>query len=791
MKILSPFLKSLAALFSALLTALLLAVCVAIGLFLYYGEQLPATNHVTQATINEPLRIYTANGELIRSFGGKLRLPVTYEQIPQILIEAFLAAEDDRFFQHPGVDYQGLARAALNLVATGSKSQGGSTITMQLARNMYLSRERTFTRKFKEIILALRLESRLGKRQILALYLNNVYLGSGTFGVGAAAKVYYDKEVDELTLAQAATIAGLPKAPSLDNPRHDPERARSRRAYVLGRMLHNELIDQAAYEQAMAQPIVTAERGASERFRGADYIAEMVRREMIERYGDEVYSQGYRVYTTINIGRQSAAVHALRDNLLAYDARHGWRGAQKTLPEEVLSDDKALQQALAEHAAIGSLLPAAVLATEGAQMTLATHKHGDITLGAAANPWLKRGAAADSLVSPGDIVWLRQTEAEDKPWQLAQIPEVQGALIALNPMTGAVQALVGGFAFKLSNFNRAVEAYRQPGSAIKPFIYAAALANGFTAASLINDAPVVYGTSSGAWRPENYGRGIHGPTRLREGLVHSRNLMTIRLLRAVGIGNTIDFLTRFGLPRERMPRNLTLALGTPTFTPMQMAAGLAVMANGGYRVMPYLIDRIENARGELVFQAEPAVVCQQATGCDPLLEAHTQAELDAPWAPRVIAADTAYIIGDIMRDVIQRGTGGGARVLGRNDLSGKTGTTNDMVDAWFTGFNSRLVAVAWVGFDNPHTLGARETGARAALPIWVDFMRIALQGVPESIMPRPDEIVNVRINPHTGQKALDGGGIAEIFSRDAAPTAKEARTHREFDPTEEPPDRLF
>lgn len=793
----SRVLKAFEILFAGLLSAALLAVCVAVGMFLYFDAQLPAANHAAQLDFNEPLRVYTADGKLMRTYGIKARRPVTYEQIPQILVDAFVAAEDDRFFEHPGVDYQGIIRAAINLVLTGTKSEGGSTITMQLARNLYLTPKRTYVRKIKEIILALKLESKLTKQQILTLYLNKIYLGSGAYGVGAAAAIYYDKKIGELTLAQAAMLAGLPKAPTTYSPLNNPELARERRGYVLHRMLATGKIDRAAYERAMAKPVTTVTHDTDERFQAGDYVAEMVRQKMLARYGESAYTEGFRVYTTVTSERQRAALRALRNDLLAYDARHAWRGAQASVSAEVLADHERLMQALQQRPEVGRLVPAAVTQVSGDTMTLVTRHYGRVVLDANDNPWLSPDGAAAELVARGDLVWLVKDDGTQSPWELAQVPEVDGALVALDPDTGAVEALVGGFAFNLTQFNRAVDAYRQPGSAIKPFIYAAALANGFTTASLINDAPVVYGVYSEdqAWRPENYGHSIHGPTRLREGLVHSRNLMTIRLLRAIGIGTGIDYLARFGLPRERMPHDLTLALGSATFSPMQMATGYAVMANGGYRVQPYLIAKVVADNGKVVYQATPQVACQQADGCvNPTAQGFKVSQTlpsGRERAPRAITAANAYLIGDIMRDVINRGTGAAAQVLGRSDLSGKTGTTDNTVDAWFVGFNAELVAVSWVGFDNPHTLGNGETGAHAALPMWIDFMRQALEGVPKSIMPRPENIVTVTIDPQTGQRALDGSGMAEIFTRSEAPTVEEARTYRGYDPSAPVPGRLF
>lgn len=804
MKVFSVPLKALVVVFAGLLTAALLATCVAIGMFLYFDAQLPSAGHTESLDFSEPLRIYTADGKLIRRYGIKTRLPVTYDEIPHVLVEAIVAAEDDRFFEHPGVDYQGILRAAINLVITGTKSQGGSTITMQLARNLYLSPKRTYVRKIKEIILALKLESKLSKQRVLELYLNKIYLGSGAYGVAAAAKIYYDEKLSELTLAQAAMIAGLPKAPTTYSPLNHPELARQRRAYVLGRMLEIGKISQGAYKQAMAQPVIAAPQPGSakdERVE-ADYVAEMVREKMIARYGEKAYTEGYKVYTTITSDRQHAAMTAVRHGLVAYDGRHEWRGARTSLAPEVLADSDALKRVLAELPEAGWLVPAAVMAVEGDHMLLQTRQYGRIKLGANDNPWLDPGDAAAQLASRGDVLRLLHENDPDDEWELAQIPQVQGALVSLDADTGAIEAIVGGFDFGLSEFNRATDAYRQPGSAIKPFIYATALANGFTAASLINDAPVVYGVYSqdteDDWRPENYSHNIHGPTRLREGVVHSRNLMTVRLLRAVGIGTAVDYLARFGLPRDHMPRDLTLALGSATFTPLQMATGYAVMANGGYRVTPYLIDKIVGDGGNIVYQATPEVACQQPDGCSRLQlpgsgEAQQVAHTSTPkhdLAPRVITADNAYIISDIMRDVINRGTGGAARVIGRSDLSGKTGTSDNTTNAWFVGFNAELVAVTWVGFDRPRTLGWGETGAHAALPIWINYMRQALAGVPKSLMPRPENIVQVLIEPQTGQRALDGSGMAEIFKRGTQPTVQEARTYRGFNPADAS-DRLF
>ncbi|KEZ79255.1 penicillin-binding protein 1A [Salinisphaera hydrothermalis] len=777
-------------LLAGLLSAITLAVCVVAGVYLYFGPQLPDAGDIGQTQFNEPLRVYTADHKLIGEYGTERRKPVTYDEIPKQQVDAFVAAEDDRFWEHPGVDYQGLMRAVIHLVTTGRKTQGGSTITMQLARNLYLSDAKTYTRKIKEMILALRLESKLTKKQIMELYLNKIYLGERAYGIGAAAQVYYNKPLDKLDLAQRAMLAGLPKAPSAFNPIVNPTRAKQRRDYVLRRMHALGFIDDAAWKQARNAPI-TAGEGSDQKNPAryeARYIAEMVRQDMVARYGDKAYTGGYSVVTTIRSKRQREADHALRKDLLAYDARHGWHGPEKTLDSSTMKDSKAVQDALDDMTTRGGLVPAVVLSTDGQTVHLQTGQYGKVSIGASQIPWLHGNKAASSLVSRGDVVRLAYTGAKDKDkqWTLAEIPKVQGALVAMDPHTGGIEALVGGFDFGLSKFNRAVQARRQPGSSFKPFLYSAALANGFTAATIVNDAPVVYQGSGldDSWRPQNYSGTIHGPTRLREGLVHSLNLVSIRVLRRVGIGTAIDYISKFGLPANQMPHNLSLALGSATFSPLQMATAYSVLANEGYQVKPYYISKITNGRGKVVFQAKPKVACDEVSNC-PALTDTSGADDTSRLAPHVIKSDNAYIVGDMMRDVIKHGTGRGALKLGRNDLSGKTGTTNHQIDAWFSGFNANLVTVTWVGFDKLKPMGHAETGAHAALPMWTDFMGAALSGQPEAIPPKPDDIETVQINPQTGQRALNGGGIPEIFRKGHAPTVEQARHSGKHDSSNE------
>lgn len=767
---------------AGLLSAATLAICVVAGVYLYFGPQLPDAGDIGQLQFNEPLRIYTADHKLIGKYGTERRIPVTYDEIPSQQVDAFVAAEDDRFFEHPGVDYQGIIRAVVHLVTTGRKTQGGSTITMQLARNLYLTRDKTYVRKIKEMILALRLESKLSKQQIMELYLNKIYLGERAYGVGAAAQTYYHKSLKQLDLAQAAMVAGLPKAPSAFNPMANAKRAMQRRNYVLGRMHELGSIDDDAYQRAKNAPLTAGkfdgEDDQSDVRYNARYVSEMVRQDMVARYGDDAYTGGYTVTTTLNAERQKAADKALRKDLLAYDARHGWHGPEKTLDDQTMGDPEARQEALDDMTERGGLVPAVVTSVKGSSMQLTTAEYGDVSLTAGQIPWLASGHAASKLASRGDVVRLAYTGAKDKSrqWTLAEIPKVQGALVAMNPHTGGIEALAGGFDFSLSKFNRAVQARRQPGSSFKPFLYSAALANGFTAATLVNDAPVVYDTPGldNQWRPQNYSGRIYGPTRLREGLVHSRNLVSIRVLRRIGVGAAIHHISQFGLPSSQMPHNLSLALGSATFSPLQMAQGYSVLANEGFRIKPYYISQIKNGRGDVVFQAKPRIACDHVSDCPSLADTHGPKD-ESRLAPRVLPADNAYIVGDMMRDVIKHGTGRGALKLGRKDLSGKTGTTNDQIDAWFAGFNANLVAVSWVGFDKLKPMGHAETGAGAALPMWVDFMGAALKGKPEALPPRPDDIKTVNIDSETGQLAIHGGGIPEIFRAGNVPTEEEAR----------------
>jgi len=766
-------------------------------LYLYLEPQLPSIEGLSDVRLQVPLRIYSSDGSLLGEFGEKRRSPKALDEIPLLMRQAFLSAEDDRFFEHPGVDYQGILRAALNLVKTGERGQGGSTITMQLARNFYLSSEKTYLRKLNEIFLALKIERELSKEKILELYLNKIYLGNRAYGVAAAAQVYYGKQLDELTLAQVAMIAGLPKAPSTYNPVVDPERALVRRNYVLSRMRSLNYISDEAYARTSAEP-VTAERHANQIDVHAPYIIEMVRAEIVSQFGDEAYNRGLRVYTTVQNRLQKAANDSLWDGLVDYDQRHGYRGVIRHIDLDQ-AGETALQdvsELLEKERDYGRFQPALVIAiqekdeaaglTPSAEVVLKSGEHIRLEWPGLewASPYIsinRKGPVPQSvaeILHRGDVIWVAQDKQQ--AWTLGQVPEIQGALVSVSPNDGAIRALSGGFDFDHSKFNRVIQAKRQAGSGFKPVIYSAALANGFTPASLINDAPVVFEDAAleASWRPENYSGKFYGPTRLREALVKSRNLVSIRLLRSVGIPTTVKFARNFGLSDDDLPHDLSLALGSCELSPLQLARVYSVLANGGYLIKPYFIQRIEDADGTVLFEADPVVACTacvlgQKQGMQPkAIDEEEESIGKLPkQAEQTLEPRIVYLMDSMLQDVVRRGTGVRAMQLGRHDLAGKTGTTNDQRDAWFNGFNQDLVAVAWVGFDQLKPLGNSETGSHAALPIWIDFMREALRGVPEKQFPRPDGLVNVKINAETGEAATDTDTdtMFEIFRSENAP----------------------
>ncbi|MGM0691036.1 MAG: penicillin-binding protein 1A [Pseudomonadota bacterium] len=739
-------------------------------LYHLYNTQLPSVDELGEVRYQMPMRIHDREGGLIAEFGDQRRFPVSYDQLPPVVVDAFVAAEDDRFFEHIGVDFLGLARAAIELVRTGEKSQGGSTITMQVARNFYLGREKTYTRKLYEILLAVKIERAFSKEEILALYLNKIFMGHRAYGVKAAAQIYFDKDLPELTAAEAAMLAALPKAPSTTNPVSDPERALARRAYVLGRMLKLGLIDQATFERSIDEPLPGRLYTSSEVETRAPYAAEMARRDLVENYGQEAYEMGLAVYTSIDPEAQQSATRALRQGLIDYDRRHGYRGPESDWSDWLEEDREALEKQLASTSRVGGLMPGVVLEVEAAGARVLVRDAGEVVLDLDSMSWAceyldtdrcgPKPKAVDEVLNPGDLIRVEPVESRDGlAYRLAQIPEVTGAFVALEPSSGAIRAMIGGFDFfHDSEFNNVLRAERQPGSGFKPFLYSAALDQGFTWASMINDSPVVVedGVRQGIdWRPSNYGRDFGGMRRMRDALTRSVNLISIRLAQAVGTPLVLEYAGRFGLPVEEWKPTLSMALGSYTLTPLDQAAGFAVFANGGYRVTPFLITEVDNP-DDGVIDSHPAV--SQCDNC-PVDTA------DPSLAPRVISAQNAFLMRSGLRGVVREGTGVRAwRALEREDIGGKTGTTNDQRDAWFTGFGPGWVATAWVGFSSNGELGRRETGGKAALPVWIDFMRDVLPPPGETEQP-PEGIVTAWIDPDNGKRVPEDhpGAIREYF----------------------------
>jgi len=764
-------------LLSAVFTVTIILLVLSLVLYAKIEPQLPSIESLKDVQLQVPLRIYTSDRKLMAEFGEKRRTPVRIEDVPPDLIQAFLAAEDDRFFEHPGVDFQGLLRAGVELLRTGQKRQGGSTITMQVARNFFLSTEKTYLRKLNEILLAFRIEHSLSKQEILELYLNKIYLGHRAYGVAAAAQVYYGIGIDQLSVAQMAMIAALPKAPSRVNPINDPEAALARRNYILGRMYGLGYIDADVYNKALLEADVSTLHTVQVDVK-APYLAEMVRDEMVQRYGEDAYTSGFEVATTVESSLQDSANRALRDTLLDYSRRHGYRGAEAHVDLSGVAVD-ARPEVLAGYPAWGDV-EAALVTSVADRSAEATLRNGStITLEWDGLSWArpyksvnvmgKTPDKAADVLAVGDVI--RIETYKDGKWRLSQLPQVQGALVSLRPDDGAIVALVGGFDFSLSKFNRATQALRQPGSSFKPIIYSAALEKGFTTASIINDAPVVFDDSAleSTWRPENYSGKFYGPTRLREALYLSRNLVSVRVLQAIGASYAADYAQRFGFESSQLPHDLTLALGSASVTPLQMARAYAVFANGGYLVEPYFIRRIQDAQGQAVYTARPRVVCPD---CPRRIEGvSNEAEAEIDLAEEVITPQNDWLMNSMLQDVIQRGTGRRAAALGRADLAGKTGTTNDQKDAWFCGYNPSLVTTTWVGFDKLDPLGRVETGGHAALPMWMQYMGEALAGSAIVKREQPDGLVTVRIDPKTGLLARSGqtDAIFETFRVEEVP----------------------
>ena len=707
---------------------------------------LPSLESLTDYRPKIPLRVYSADGELIGEFGEERRAVIKLAQVPKSLIDAIVAAEDERFYQHGGVDYLGVARAALSNFASGGVKQGASTITMQVARNFFLSKEKTLTRKFNEMLLAFKIESSLSKQQILELYINQIYLGQRAYGFAAAAQIYYGKPLDRLTIAEHAMLAGLPKAPSRFNPVANPARAKLRQQYVLRRMRELDMItpqELAAADQE-GPPVrqVMNEYGVR-----ADYFAEMVRAQMFERYGEEAYTRGLKVYTTLNVEHQRAAYQALRKGVLEYDRRHGYRGPESYVELTGQLTDERLEDALQDVADSDELYAAIVLEATPKQVRVYRAGGEYITIAEDGLKFAARmlgdNAAPNQRIRRGAIIRLSR---DDKTrWQIVQLPVVESAFVAADPRSGAIRALVGGFDFNRNQFNHVTQALRQPGSSFKPFVYSAALEKGFTPATVINDAPLTFTaaqTGSEPWEPKNYDGKFDGPMRLRAALAKSKNLVSVRVLQAISPQYAQDYIARFGFDPKMHPPYLTMALGAGNTTPMQMLGAYSVFANGGYRIAPYFVERVEDDKGNKLMVNQPQIAGESAE--------------------RVIDARNAFIMTSLMRDVVRAGTATRAMRLKRGDLAGKTGTTNEFVDAWFGGFQPTLVAIAWMGFDQPKTLGRNETGGTAALPIWIDYMAVALKNVPEEPFNPPSGVMVMQIDPATGVRA-SAGGISEYF----------------------------
>lgn len=778
------------------------------GVFLYLSPDLPSAEKLRDVQLQTPMLVYSRDGELIGQFGEQKRTPLPFDAIPEQFIKALLAAEDDSYFVHRGIDVMSLLRAASELALTGEIGSGGSTLTMQVARNYFLSRDRTFIRKFNEILLAIEIERTLDKQEIFELYFNRIFLGHRAYGFEAASQVYYGKSISELSLAQHAMLAGVPKAPSRINPVTGPKGGTERRDWILGRMYSLGYIDNEAYRSALAEVDNATLHGAQLGF-AAHYAAEMARQEMVQRYGLEAYTNGYHVYTTISSDLQRVATESVLNGLIAYDKRHGYRGPERQLPPVDSNEDTIAdwREALAKTPPVGDLQPAIVtsVATDKATLLLADGSTPDLPWENGirqARPYLSENSTdaaqqpVAKILAVGDLI--RVTQDDEGAWHLAQLPAIQAALVSLNPDNGAIISVVGGLGFEQSKFNRATQAERQPGSSFKPFVYSAAFESGFTAATIINDAPIVLpgGSADDFWRPENDDGKFYGPTRLRWALTKSRNLVSIRLLQRLGVKRLIRYVTQLGFDTSNYVPELSLALGTQNMTPLQLAKGYAVIANGGYRVEPYIVQRVEDVAGNTVYDAEPLTVCRD---CDaPTASAPVDSELsmeeimagqtvsaaDLPPAPRVMDAGVNFIIDSILKDVITKGTGRAAQVLERPDIAGKTGTTNGPRDVWFSGYNRDVVTTAWVGFDDYSPLGRKEFGGTAALPIWIDYMRVALKDSPQLERPMPAGIVTVKIDPRSGQPASPGQGnaIFEYFRKDTVPryNAREAQ-QREFE----------
>jgi len=716
---------------------------------------LPSLEVLTDYRPKIPLRVYSAEGELIGEFGEEKRAVVKIQEVPQVMKAAILAAEDDRFYQHGGVDYMGVARAAIANMQ--GRREGASTITMQVARTFFLTREKTLARKLSEVLLAFKIEANLTKDQILELYINQIFLGQRAYGFQAAANVYFGKTLAELTPAEAAMLAGLPQAPSRQNPFVNAKRAQERQQYVLRRMADVGWLSQDQYKKAVAEPLRLNNASQRETFAfRADYVAEMARAAIVEQYGEPAYVSGLRVFTTIRRKDQEAATAGLRQGVMEYDRRHGYRGpeGQADLPAKGGEVDEAVEEALQDREILADMVPAVVLEASQKEVKAAMRRGEEVSITGEGLKFAARALAdknPDRAIRRGSIIRLQA--GEKGAWSIVQLPKVEAAMVSLDPANGAILSLAGGWEFNASKFNHVTQAWRQPGSSFKPFIYSAALEKGFTPATVLNDAPFVIEaakTGGQLWEPKNYDSKYDGPMRLRTALAKSKNMVSIRLLQAIGPNYAQDYVQRFGFDPKMHPAYLTMALGAGSATPLQMATAYSVFANGGYRVKPWFISRVEDNKGQTLYAARP-----ETAGVD---------------AERVLDERNAFLMTTLMRDVVRYGTAAAAMRLGRNDLAGKTGTTNDHIDAWFCGFNAGLGGVAWIGFDTPANLGPNETGSQAALPIWMGYAGKVLKGVPETELVQPSGVVTVNINPSTGLREPSGvSKTTEFFYAESQP----------------------
>jgi penicillin-binding protein 1A len=737
---------------------------------------LPSLDSLTDYQPKIPLRIVSTEGDLLGEFGEERRAVVNIADVPDVMKKAILAAEDERFYSHGGVDYISVFRAALTNVASGSQ-QGAGTITMQVARNFFLTREKTITRKLREVLLAWKIEANLGKDDILQLYINQIFLGQRAYGFAAASQIYFGKPLKDITIPEAAMLAGLPKAPSAYNPITNPKRAKTRQMYVLRRMHDLGFISDDQYRQAQIAPLGVRQGVRDATPIHAEFVAEMARQVVFDTYGEDAYTKGLTVHTTIRRADQEAAYAAVRRGVLDYDRRHGYRGpeAYLSLPDEPAELEAALEKAFQEVAESDGLIPAVVMEASPTQLKAMLADGETVQVAAEGLKFVSRSlgdkAAPATRIRRGAVIRLLR---DDKGgWSVTQIPQAEAAFVSIRPEDGAIRSLVGGFDFERNKFNHVTQAIRQPGSSFKPFIYSAALEKGFTPATVINDAPFfVPADKAGGedWEPKNYDGKFEGPMRLRTALAKSKNLVTVRVLQAIGPRYAQDYIAKFGFDPKLHPPFLTMGLGAGGVTPMQMVGAYAVFANGGYRVAPYLIARVVDTRGNVLSEAKPVTAANDAE--------------------RVIDPRNGYLMTTLLKDVIRIGTATRALVLNRSDLAGKTGTTNDNVDAWFCGYNAALTAVAWIGYDQPRTLGTNETGALAALPMWIAYMQKVLKGTPEANLEQPDGIVSVRINPDTGLRD-DASPLSEYFYSEFPPRGRDDGLAPAGQPSKDVRDQLF